>query len=374
MISPELAQCKRNCWDYLKKYTEAFPFRDVNESELRVDIWRAEKDRIRIQLFGADNPNSIAGYFMDGCNLDEAQDQNPNLFGPIIRPLLSDRGGWAHWYGTARGKNYFWALRRRYREKMVKGDADYFETELKASQTNVISKRELDAAKEDMGDELYAQEYELNCEAPNKGSYYGAHIGQAEIEGRIRVVPYDSALPVDVWFDLGIDDTMSLWFVQQLNTEIRLIDYDEDSGLGIPEWCGRMRMKPYNYGRLYLPHDAAARELGTGRSREEIFRKQKFNNLKIVPKQTVADGIQAARSILSRCYFDRIKCEKGLDALKFYHREYDAKQKVFLSHPNHDWSSHASDAFRTGAMGMKEPEQKDLSKYRQAEVDDDGLS
>ncbi len=136
---------------------------------------------------------------MDGCNFDEGQDHNSNFFGPIIRPLLSDREGWAHWYGTARGKNYFWGMRKRYREKMKSGHPDYFECELKASQTGVIPQKELDLAREDMGEEMYLQEYELNCDAPNKGSYYGTHLAQAELDGRIGVVPYDSALPVDLW-------------------------------------------------------------------------------------------------------------------------------------------------------------------------------
>jgi len=363
VISPELGQCKRNCWDYLKKYTEAFPFRDVNESELRVDLWRAEKDRIRIQLFGADNPNALAGYYMDGCNLDEAQDHAPDFFGPIIRPLLSDRGGWAHWYGTARGKNYFWQLRRRYREKMLAGDPNYFEIELKASQTNIIPKAELQMAREEMGEDMYLQEFELNCEAPVKGSYYGELLNRAEQDGRICNVPYDPSLEVEVWFDLGIDDTMSLWFVQRMGQEIRVIDYDEDSGLGIPEWCGRMRQKPYSYGSLILPHDAAARELGTGKTREEVFRKQNFHRTRIVPRQDVADGIQAVRLILPRRYFDKTKTEKGLEALRNYQREYDATTKTFKSVPKHDWSSHAADAFRTGAMGSREKPSQDPRDY-----------
>lgn len=369
-ISPLLSQSKRNLWDPLKKYTANFPHVDVNESELRVDIWRSKDDRIRISLFGADNPNSIAGYYADGVVMDEAQDHEPSFFGPIIRPLLSDRRGWAHWFGTARGKNYFWNIRKRYEQKMLAGDPDYFSITLKASDTGVIPEKELLGAKEDMGEEMFLQEYELNVDTPVKGSYYGAYLEQAEAQGRICVVPYEPALPVDLSFDLGMDDTTAIWFIQSLNRQFRVIDYDEDSGLGIPEWAGRLRLKPYQYGTIYLPHDAKVKELGTGKSREEIFRLQRFHP-RVTPRQAVADGIQAVRTIIPRSWFDREKCKIGLDALRSYQREWDDKEKVFRTTPKHDWSSHSADSMRTFAMGIREEREAVSDQDREADTDYD---
>ncbi len=369
-ISPLLSQSKRNIWDSLKRFTKGFPEISVNENELRVDIWRADNDRVRIQLFGAENPDSLNGYYMDGAILDEAQDHDEKFFGKTVFPMLTDRMGWVLFLGTARGRTYFWKLRQRYKEKMLAGDQDYFSAELKASETGLITPADLEIARAEMGEELYQQEFELSVDSPNKGSYYGDYIAQAEkdVPSRVTSVPYDPSLTVDLAFDLGIDDTTAIWVYQQLGREIRLIHFLEDSGLGIPQWAGKLRMLPYNYGTAILPHDAAARELGTGKTREEVFRSLGFQT-KIVPRQSIADGIQAARNIMPRCWFDKSKCEHGLNALREYQRVWDDKEKVFLSHPKHDWSSHGADAFRTLAMGMRESRVDLRTLPREAECD-----
>jgi hypothetical protein len=80
-------------------------------------------------------------------------------------------------------------------------------------------------------------------------------------------------------------------------------------------------------------------------------------NFKTAPKLSIEDGIEASRNILSRCWFDKTKCHRGLNALKSYHKEWDEKNKVYRPHPEHDWSSHGADAFRTGAVGYKKPVQ-----------------
>jgi len=359
-ISPLLSQGKRNLWDATKRYTSCFPYVEVNESELRVDIYRTDNDRVRLQLFGSDNPHSLAGYYMDGCDLDEGQDMDASLFGPIIRPLLSDRHGYAHWWGTARGRSFFWKLQQRYKEKMLAGDPDYFSAAYKASETGIISQKELDGARADMLPDEYNAEFELNVDTPIKGSYFGDWVVKAQAEGRITSVPYDPRIPVDMALDLGMDDAMATWFFQQVGRELRLIDYDECNGEGIPEWSQRIRLRPYNFGEVLLPHDAAVRELGTGKSREEIFRLQRFHP-RIVSRQNVADGIQAVRTMLGSCWIDAVKCEKGLDALKSYQRLWDDKEKVFRSTPKHDWTSHGCDAARTLAMGLKE--RRDEASY-----------
>jgi phage terminase large subunit len=185
------------------------------------------------------------------------------------------------------------------------------------------------------------------------GAYYGKEMDRAEKEGRISDVPYDPALPVSTFWDLGIGDTTALWFGQFVGPRVQWIDYIEESGIGIPEYAKRLKDRPYVYEEHYLPHDAAARELGTGRSREESLRSHGIRPTRIVPRQTVDDGIQASRLLLAKSYFDQKKCERGIKSLRNYQRRWNPKSNMFESAPLHDWASHGSDAFRTAAMGMR---------------------
>jgi len=114
----------------------------------------------------------------------------------------------------------------------------------------------------------------------------------------------------------------------------------------------RLDAKDYRYGRHILPHDAEARELGTGVSRIETLEKLGIRNTDVIPQQEVADGINAARLMLSRCWFDAERCERGIEALKQYRREWDGKRQVWRERPLHDWASHAADAFRYGALSL----------------------
>jgi phage terminase large subunit len=137
--------------------------------------------------------------------------------------------------------------------------------------------------------------------------------------------------------------------VQDVGQERHIIDYLEVSGEGLPQIAKRLDAKDYRYGRHILPHDAEARELGTGVSRIETLEKLGIRNTDVIPQQEVADGINAARLMLSKCWFDAERCERGIEALKQYRREWDGKRQVWRERPLHDWASHAADAFRYGA-------------------------
>jgi hypothetical protein len=115
-----------------------------------------------------------------------------------------------------------------------------------------------------------------------------------------------------------------------------------------------MQEKKYIYGRHVAPHDVAVRELGTGKSRRQTA-KELGINFDTAPKLSVDDGINAVRGIFNRCWFDRIKCNRGLQALKNYKKDWDDKNMVYRKHPLHNWASHGADALRTFAVGFKKP-------------------
>ena len=206
-----------------------------------------------------------------------------------------------------------------------------------------------------MTQEEFDQKWYLSSDAAIKGAYYTTLLAAARKDGRMTRVPYDPALPVDTDWDLGIGDAMAIWFSQSLRSgEVRLIDYYEHSGEGFPHYAGVLKEKGYVYGEHWAPHDIRVRELGTGKSRLETARSHGIG-FRIVRDIGVDDGIDAARLLLPRCWFDEEKCRAGLEALTFYRKGYNERLQMFTDKPLHDWSSHGADAFRGLAVRHKVP-------------------
>ncbi len=207
---------------------------------------------------------------------------------------------------------------------------------------------------------LPRQEYECSFSAANIGAYYDGIIEAAEKEGRITGVPYDPAVQVHTAWDLGIGDSTAIWFIQIVGKEVHWIDFYEASGVGLDHYAKILKEKPYAYGAHLLPHDAKARELGTGKTRVETLANLGVK-VRVIPRHAVDDGIQAVRALLARSWFDKVKCDRGLSALRSYRRAWDEKMAVFQPRPVHDWSSHAADAARTAAMGLDESEAPEIA-------------
>jgi len=187
----------------------------------------------------------------------------------------------------------------------------------------------------------------------HEGAYYSLEMRDANAQGRITAVPYETGSPVITAWDLGIGDTTAIWFAQMIGPETRLIDHYEASGVGLDHYVRVLQQKGYIYDQHILPHDVRVRELGSGKSRLETLQSLGLNNIQIAPQLNVDDGIQASRSLLATCWFDAEKCAHGIDALRAYHREYDDNNRVWKGRPAHDWSSHSADAFRYLAVGYR---------------------
>lgn len=350
-VAPYYKQAKQIAWDYLKDFTRPIPGIKINESELRVDFpWGA-----RIQLFGADSPDSMRGLYLDGVVLDEYADMSPRIFSEVIRPALSDREGGAIFIGSAKGGTPFYDLWER-----VKDDTDWFVKVYPASETQVIPEAELADAKKIMDEDEYNQEYECSWTASIKGAYYGKQLAEAQEQDRIGKVPYDPRLPVQTAWDLGVGDSTAIWFFQVLGQEVRIIDYHEDSGEGLPYYAKILDQRGYKYGDHWAPHDIQVRELGSGKSRIETA-KMLGIQFRIVPNLSIDDGIHAVRNTIPRCWFDGKKCELGLQALRNYRKEFDDRRQEYKPRPLHDWSSHAADAFRYLAVGLKDKQKPKTS-------------
>lgn len=340
-IAPYYAQAKAIAWDYLKRFGHPVADR-ILESELAIDL----KNGSRVRLFGADNPDALRGIYLDGVVLDEYGDQRPTVWGEIIRPLLADRRGWATFIGTPKGKNHFYDIREQARTS-----PEWMYLELKASATGALDDEELADAKRTMTDAQYQQEFECAFDVPALGAIYASEYQNARNDGRFCNLPYDPALEVSTHWDIGIGDATAIWFAQRHQAEVRIIDYYEASGQPLNHYVSVLNDKPYTYGYDWLPHDAQARELTSGKSAQEIL-VALGRRVKITPKLSLEDGINAARMVWPRCWFDQTKTARGLECLQNYRRELNQKLGEFRPTPVHDWSSHGADAFRYLAVSI----------------------
>jgi phage terminase large subunit len=358
-VAPYYQQAKQVAWDYLKYFTQPIATR-IMESELSVDLINGAK----IRLYGADNPDSLRGIYLDGVVLDEAADMRESVWGEIVRPALADRKGWAVWIGTPKGHDAFFETLERARGI----ESNWYWCVLKASETNILPKDELEAAAKEMTPEQYAQEFECAFEAAIIGAIYGKEVAQARDSGRITQIGYDPMIRVDTYWDLGVGDSTCIWFSQQHNGQVRVIDYYEMNGAGLDHYAAILDKRGYLYGRHVAPHDIEVRELGSGKSRLEIAHGLGIN-FDVAPKLPLEDGINAAKMLFPRCWFDQDKCKQGLEALAHYRRDYNDKLRSFKPTPVHDWASHGADSFRYMAVAIRDNRSSDEGKYKTTRED-----
>ncbi len=343
-IAPYLSQAKAVAWDYALEYTIDIPDIKINHSELRIDF----NNGSRFRLYGADNYNAMRGLYFDAIVCDEMADFPHSAWPTVLRPSLTDRKGSCTFISTPKGKNEFWELYEH-----AKSDPSWWSGMYKASQTNILDPEELEEAKITMGEDRYEQEFECSFEAAIVGAYYAMEMKTAMQDNRITTVPYDPSVGVVTAWDLGIGDSTAIWFAQYVGQEIRVIDYYENSGVGLDHYAKELSNKNYHYMDHILPHDVQVKELGTGKSRLETLHNLGIQDVTIAPKLAIEDGIQAARSMLNRCWFDEEKCNRGIEALRQYRREFDEKNKTWRGKPLHDWTSHGADAWRYLAVGKQ---------------------
>lgn len=371
---PEANQARKAIWDAVnpktgkKRIDEAFPH-EIRSSTRATDMFIGLKCGSTWQVVGSDNFDSLVGSPPIGIVFSEWSIANPRAWA-FLRPILLENGGWALFIYTSRGRNHGYTTFTNFQN-----DPESFAQILPASQTNVFTPeqlaRELEEYKADYGQEdgeaLFNQEYDCSFAGALVGSFYGKLLDAAERDGRIRDVPWEPTLPVKTSFDLGTNDTTAIWFFQQSGREVWLIDYYETSGQGLEHYAKVLREKPYAYERPFWPHDGGHMELGPGKTRKDQWASL-MNGVApmILPRLPVDDGIQAVRSLLPRCYFDRTKCADGLNALREYRKQWDDERKVFKTTPLHNWASNGSDSFRYLAMGLRVP--MDPTKPRQVEA------
>lgn len=337
-IFPTYSQSRKVIWEGIDrdgfKFLDHFPqeiVKSKNDTELKIEL----KNGSLFRLVGSDNIDSIVGTNPIGCVFSEYSLQDPAAW-DYMRPILAENGGWAIFCFTPRGENHGYQLL-----EMARKDNSWFVQVLTVDDTKAIPKDILEQERreiiaKDGTDALFQQEYYVSFKVPIAGAYYAAQIMVAQDTGRITSIPVEPTIRVDTYWDLGIDDSTTIWFTQSVGREIRVIDYYENNGEALSHYIKVLQDKNYIYGNHYAPHDIQVRELSTGKSRLETARSLGIN-FQVAPNISIEDGIDAVRNIFSKCWFDEKRCERGLNALKSYHKEYDEKNKCYRSTAKHDW-------------------------------------
>ncbi len=376
-VMPTLRQAKLVAWDMLKEFSRPIPGVKHNNSELLVTYPNGNK----VQLIGADDPDSLRGPALSGLSLDEYSQISGRAFGEVLSKALGDHLGYCIFAGTIKGKDQLYDI---YHGKDGKAGAkespEWYAIwqDLDASLATEAGPTiaSLTKAVEDdrklvlqgvMTQAEFDQEWFLSPDAAIKGAIYGTEMAAARTAGRITRVPFDPALPVDTDWDLGSRVT-AIWFSQSLRSgEVRAIDYYEATGEGLPHYAKVLKEREITYGYVYGthwgPHDIVVKEFGTGKTRVETAREHGIA-FKVTPRLTggstgeVEEGINAARLLMARCWFDEAKCDAGLEALRHYRRDFNQRLDEFKDEPIKDWSTHGADAFRGLAVRHQVPVEK----------------
>jgi hypothetical protein len=335
-IAPTYRQGKEIAWLYLKDAAKPIVKR-IRESELSIELINGAK----ITIFGADNPDSLRGLYFDGVILDEFGDMRPSMWGEVVLPTLVDRKGWAVFIGTPKGMNHFYEIHQKYSE-----DPSTFSLTLPVSVTDLFSEEDINVFRSQMSDEQFRQEFMCDFTAAITGAYY-AKLLENPLEGP----GHNPELPVFIASDLGYTDSTSLWFWQEYPDGPVMIDYEEADNQALSYYFDLLRYKSYEYDTIWLPHDAMAKSLQTGRSTIEQFLQEDFP-VRIAPKLAIQHGIDAARKVIpaTRWNLENERVRWGLNALRSYRRRFDEVKKIYTDAPLHDWTSHCADAFRGCAL------------------------
>lgn len=361
-LLPQANQARKAIWTAvdshmgMKRIDWAFP-KELRENTNDQEMLIRFKNGATWQVVGSDNYQGVIGSGAFGIVYSEymLSDPNSRLF---LEPILKENGGWAIFNGTPRGRNHFHGL-----YNLATSEPGWYGERLTVKDTGALTEIEIEDYRrqlamergEDEADNAVAQEYFCSWDAAIPGSYYGKFIAALEQEDCIGSVAYDPRYPVITAWDIGVGDSTAIWFVQQTRTSLNIIDYYETSGVGADHYAKVIREKPYMYEYHILPHDADDREWGNNASsRVDSLKSLGVRPLRIMPRASVEDGINAVRIILHGARFDRKKCQRGLDALRQYQRTWDDKLKVFSQKPLHDWCSHGADAFRYLAQGLRD--------------------
>lgn len=349
-LLPQQNQVRRAIWEGITstgiKYLSLIP-EEVVEKKSEQEMKLYLKNGSIISFLGGDRYDTLVGAGIKGCVVSEYALQHPNLYDLVIEPMLRESKGWCLFNTTPRGHNHAEDMYNFLSKEMEEGRKAYT-CKLTVDDTGgVVTQDDLDEERRrGKPEELIQQEYYCSFAGAIYGSYYADMLDRHCPMGDY---PYDSRFPVHTMWDLGVSDSMAIWWVQFIEGTIHVIDYYENHTYGLGHYADVVLSKGYRYAGHHLPHDGTHRQLTTDEkalSIENQLMRLGLENIDIIPRTANVYGdIQAVRGLLPICRFDN-KCKVGYNALRDYRREYDDKNRCFKDTPLHDYTSHGADAFR----------------------------
>jgi len=223
---------------------------------------------------------------------------------------------------------------------------------LNSPETGVVDSVELKAAKNEMGESKYAQEFECSFDAPVEGSYYGELLGELEEKKHMQEIPWEELSRTFTAWDLGMGDSTSIWVAQLVGSEVRLIDYYENHGEDLKHYIKYLQDAGYIFNKHFLPHDADHVRLGkSNKSTKQMLKELGLSNIVIVPvTSSINEAIQLTRTNMASAYFDEAACKDGLKRLANYKKRWNKAAGRWSDEPMHDANSEGADAFRQWAQ------------------------
>ena len=350
-IFPYYTQCRKSFWEAFvnqnMRYIDLIPrklVKKINNQEMKIELINGSI----IRFVGADNYDSLVGSNPNGVVISEYALIKPSLWELVIEPIIIRNKGKVIFNSTPRGENHCYEM---YNYLKNSKKSNHYASLLTIKDTGLVSEEEIQEMRRSGRPEaLIQQEFYCSFQGANVGNYYNDIISNIADTNILENITYDGQDSVCTFWDLGVSDSMAIWFANLKNNKITVYDYYEANGYGLGHYVDYINMKKYKYYKHFLPHDGSHRQLTTSEKAQSIQNQLLQLGLENVEVQKrtndVYSDIQLVRSNLKKCYFDKSKCKAGIQSLKNYRREYDENRNCYKETPLHDWSSHGADAFR----------------------------
>lgn len=375
-LFPRLTQARRVIWEGRGedgvRFLDHFPpqiIKSVNNTDMKIEF----KNGSIFRLLGTDNGNydSIVGGNALGILYDEYAQQNPAARDYML-PMLAENEGWEIFIGTPRGTNHFYELYeivKDNKEWMV--DVRTIDQTLRNDNRLVVSQEILAGLrKSGWSDDKVDQEFYCSFDAAIRGAYFSKQLREAEQDNRIYNFAVDTSIPVDTYWDLGMNDSTSIWLSQRSRGEVRCIAYYENNNEPLAHYINWLRdyrdSKDIVFGKHYAPHDSAKRDFSTGKTMLDMGRELGMVFIRVERIRQKKDAIEMGRKLFRKCYFQRTHCKVGLSCLREYHSAFNEKMGIFSNRPVHNWASDGADAFLTMAQVIEN--NKEVEKKHRGQI------